>query len=30
VPPGSIPDAVTTGTLDSQTSWTDHIPFLGR
>jgi hypothetical protein len=30
VPPGSIPDAATTGSIASQTSWTDHIPFFGR
>jgi len=30
VPPGSIPDGVATGSVTSQTSWTDHIPFFGR
>jgi hypothetical protein len=32
VPPGSIPDAdvLPTGSVASQTSWTDHIPFFGR
>jgi hypothetical protein len=30
VPPGSIPDGLATGSVASQASWTDHIPFFGR